>query len=41
MSKLVQIAVPLTMRQVRVAQLQLFTGSEASKWGKPFMLQIK
>lgn len=53
MSKLISIAVAPTMaaaatgnlpriiRQVKVAQLQLVKDSQASKWGKPFLLPIK
>ncbi len=50
MSKLISIAVALTMAtaatgnlpriilQVKLAQLQLIKDSQASKWGKPFLL---
>ena len=52
MSKLTQIAVALAMAaaasgnlprilvQVKLAQLQLIKDSQASRWGKPFLLPI-
>lgn len=51
MSKLISIAVALTMvasatgnlpriiLQVKLARLQLSKDSQASKWGRPFLLQ--
>ena len=51
-TKLIQIAVtfavlavstgqlPRILRDVRVAQLHLIKDSQASKWGKPFLLPI-
>lgn len=50
LDKLIQIAVilavaavstgqlPRILREVRVAQLHLIKDSQASKWGKPFLL---
>lgn len=52
LDKLIQIAVilalaaastgqlPRILREVRVAQLHLIKDSQASKWGKPFMLPV-
>jgi len=32
---------PLLVREVRIAQLQLLKDSETSHWGKPFLLPIQ
>jgi hypothetical protein len=51
-AKLIQIAatlailavstgqLPRILREVRVAQLHLIKDSQASKWGKPFLLPV-